>query len=98
MVQVDRHSQVLDVVCAGDASNLSDVVIGEHLGLGLVQTQIPYLIEAVQLLDSLLHLCLGVGQDKHVVGEGQQVTPVDHLPELQGGAKGLFKINVEEHR
>ena len=85
------------MVGTGDACDVWYVVISEHLGLGLVQPQIPYLIEAVQLLDSLLYLCLGVGQDEHVVGEGQQVTPVDHLPQLQGGAQGLFKVYVEEH-
>ena len=70
------------MVGAGDTCYLGYILIGEHLGLGLVQPQIPYLIEAVQLLDSLLHLCLGVGQDEHVVGEGQQVTPVNHLSQL----------------
>ena len=56
---------------AGDASDIGYIVISEHLGLGFVQPQIPNPIETVQLLDSLGHLCLGVGQNQHVVGEGQ---------------------------
>ena len=83
------------MVGAGDTCNIGYVVVGEHLGLGLVQPQIPYPIEVVQLLDSLLHFCLGVGQDKHVVSEGQQVTSVDHFPQLLGGAQRLFQVDVE---
>ena len=81
-----------------DASNLSYVVISEHLGLGLVHPQILYPIKAVQLLYSLLHLCLRVGQDEHVVSEGQQVPPVDHLPQLLSGTQCLFQVDVEQHR
>ena len=66
----------------GDTSDIREVVISQHLRLSFVQPQIPDSIKVVQLLDSLLHLCLGVGQDEHVVSEGQQVTSVDHLPQL----------------
>ena len=86
------------MVGTGDASDLGDVVISEHLGLGLVQPQIPFPIEALQLLDGLLHLCLGVGQYEHVICEGQQVPPVDHIPQLLGGAQCLFQVDIEQHR
>ena len=54
----------------GDACNVGDVVLREHLRLRLVQPQVPPATEVVQLLDGLRHLSPGIGLDEHVVGEG----------------------------
>ena len=72
-------------------------VLREHLGLGLVEPQIPHAIEALELLDGLGHLRLGVGQDEHVVGKGQEVPSVHHVSELLGLPEGLLEVHVEEH-
>ena len=85
------------MVGAGDACYLGDFVIREHLQLALVQPQIPHFIEVVQLLDGLSHLRLGVSEYEHIICEGQQVTPVDHVPELLSGPQGLLQVDVEEH-
>ena len=49
-------------------------------------------------MNGLLHLCLRVGQNQHVIREGQQVASVDHLSQFLGGAQCLFQVDVEQHR
>ena len=97
LVNVDWHAEVLDMGVTWDACDIGDVVLREHLGFRLVQLQIPHSAEVIELLDRLGHLRLGVGQDQHVVGERQQVTSVDYLSQLLGGAQRLFEIDVEQH-
>ena len=97
LVDVYWHTKVLYMGITGDACDIGDVVLREHLRLRLVQLQIPRSAVIFKLLDRLGHLGLGVGQDQHVVGERQQVAPVDHLSQLLGGAQRLLEVDVEQH-
>ena len=85
------------MVCTWDAGDICNVVLREHLRLGLVELQIPHTAQVVQLLYSLLHLRLGVGQDQHVVRECEQVASVDHLSQLLSCTQCLFQVHVEQH-
>jgi hypothetical protein len=85
------------MVCTWDAGDICNVVLCEHLRLGLVELQIPHTAQVVQLLYSLLHLRLGIGQDQHVVCEGEQVASVDHLSQLLRCSQCLLQVHVEQH-
>ena len=82
LIKVDRYPQVLDTGHAGDACDVTLLVLRKYLGLGLVQPQIPHFTEAIELLYGLGHLRLGVGQDEHVIRKGQEIASPYHLFEL----------------
>ena len=91
------HPQVLDLGDAGHPCDVSLRVLREHLGLGLVEPQVPHAIEALELLDGLGHLWLGVGQDEHVISKGQEVASVHHVLQLLGLPQRLLEVHIEQH-
>ena len=86
LIKLNRYPEIFDISHAGDAGNVALLVLRMHLGLILVEPEIPHFTEAVELLDGLGHLRLGVGQDEHVIRKGQEITSPYHLFELLRGA------------
>ena len=86
LIKVHRYPEIFDISHAGNTCNVALLVFRKYLGLGLVEPQIPHFAEAVELLDGLGHLHLGVGQDEHVVRESQEVASPYHLLQLFSGA------------
>ena len=61
LIKVNRYPKILDAGHAGDACDVTLLVLRKYLGLGFVEPQIPYFTEAVELLNRLGHLRFRVG-------------------------------------
>ena len=97
LIKVDRYSKILDTGHAGNARDVAQLVLREHLGLGLVKPQIPHFAEAVELLDGLGHLRFRVGMYEHVIRKCEEVTPPHHFLQLFCSAQCFLQVDIEQH-
>ena len=93
----NQGEQVLNAGHAGDACDVTLLVLREYLGLGLVEPQIPHFAEAVELLNGLGHLRFRVSQDQHIIRKREEIPPVDHFQQLRCGSQCFLEVDVEEH-
>ena len=88
-LHVDGDAEVFDLPHAGHAFDVVFLALGQDLRLGLIHAEVPLGFELFQAPDDLAHLRLGVGEDEHVVGEGEEVASVADLLQFLAGLQGL---------